>query len=112
MEYIVNHSKREIRSMCDITLSNIAEFIENEKWSAEDSYEFITIDDDEDESYSHLIDLINNSGFNIPDHYHPEFIFAQDYTADEYDAASSLLELYNPRTEVMWGENENGYNDY
>ena len=92
-----------------VTGETITDYVRSQGWSLEDSYNILVVETNEDAIYKHIIELIDELLFEIPEDDHPDFLFAQEMLSCQYDNLPSPG--YNHTTEVMWGEMENELDD-
>ena len=102
MDYLVNYTRGSIRMINGVTAETIAGFVVSQGWSLEDSYNILVVETNEDALYRHIIELIDELLFEVPEDEHPDFLFAQELMSADYDNLPSPT--YNHTTEVMWGE--------
>ena len=100
----MNYTTGSIRIINGVTEETIAGYVLSQGWSLDDNYNILVVETNEDALYKHIIELINELLFEVPEDEHPDFVFAQEMLSAAYDNLPSPT--YNQTTEVMWGEME------
>ena len=86
MEFVINHTRRQIRKLTNVSELDIDAFLNDNGWDGEDEADITTLNDDNNTVFDNIVSLIEDHDYHIPADCRDIFIFDQTQVSEAYDA--------------------------
>ena len=86
MEFVINHTHRQIRKLTDLSALDIEAFLNENGWDGEDESDIVILHEDDSNVFERVVSLIEDENYDIPDEDRGIFIFDQTAVSEAYDA--------------------------
>jgi len=109
MEFVINHTRRQIRKLTNVSELDIEAFLNENGWDGGDDADIAVLHEDTSYAFENVVSLIEDEGYDIPDEDRGIFIFDQTQLSEAYDAEYldegpiyEFLGWDNPGAEFDW----------
>lgn len=110
MEFVINHTRRQIRECTNVSETEIDSYIRQHGWDESDDAEVVALNDDSHETWYLIESLIQDSEYDIPEVFLGLFIpdqtqMSEDYDAQQEDSPTPIYEFPgwdNPGADFDW----------
>ena len=103
MEFVINHTRRQIRKLTNVSELDIEAFLNENGWNGEDESDIVTLHEDDSNVFERVASLIEDENYDIPDEFRGIFVLDQTAMSDAYDA--EYLEEDSPTYEFQGWDN-------
>ena len=103
MEFVINHTRRQIRKLTNVSDLDIEAFLNENGWNGEDESDIVILHEDDSNVFERVVSLIEDENYDIPDEFRGIFVFDQTAMSDAYDA--EYLEEDSPTYEFQGWDN-------
>ena len=95
MEFVINHTRRQIRKITNVSELDTETFVIENGWHADDDAEIAVVHDDNNGVFERMVSLVENENYDIADEYRDLFVFNEKMISDAYDAQQVDEESYD-----------------
>jgi hypothetical protein len=95
MEFVINHTRRQIRKLTNVSELDTEAFVTENGWHADDDAEIAVVYDDNNGVFERMVSLVENENYDIADEYRDMFVFNEKMISDAYDAQPVDEEPYD-----------------
>jgi hypothetical protein len=86
MEFVINHTRRQIRQLTNLSDLDIETFLIDNDWEGSDDADIMILHEDTTCAFERVVALIEDENYDIPDDIRGIFIFDQSALSEAYDA--------------------------
>ena len=86
MEFVINHTRRQIREFTNVSETDVDACMNLYGWEDTDDAEVVTLKDDSEEEWDTITRLIVDADYDIPEVFLELFVPDQTRMSEEYDA--------------------------
>ena len=86
MEFVINHTRRQIRKLTNVSELDIETFLINNGWEGSDDADIMILHEDTSYAFERVVALIEDENYDIPDDIRGIFIFDESAVSEAYDA--------------------------
>jgi len=86
MEFVINHTRRQIREFTNVSETDVDAYMSLYGWEDTDDAEVVKLKDDSQEEWDTIARLIVESDYDIPEVFLELFVPDQTRISEEYDA--------------------------
>jgi len=86
MEFVINHTRRQIRKITDVSELDIEAFLTDNGWNGEDEADIAVLHEGDTNVFDSIVSLIEVQDYDIPSDCRSIFIFDQTQVSEAYDS--------------------------
>jgi hypothetical protein len=103
MEFLINHTHKNIRCVSHIDDDRFEDTIKEWGWTTSDSYDFLDLVTDGTDAFDKILDWIENDKYSISEEDRHVFVYDYEDIADQYDEIMASQDGYSyDRGLVAW----------
>ena len=86
MEFVINHTRKQIRKITNLSELDIEAFVNENGWDGGDDSEIAVLHENNNGIFERMVSLVEDEDYDIPDEYRDVFVFDQTLISEAYDA--------------------------
>ena len=86
MEFVINHTRRQIRKLTNVSELDTEAFVIDNGWDAADDAEIAVLHENNNGVFERMVSLVENEDYDIPEEYRDVFVYTESMISDAYDA--------------------------
>jgi hypothetical protein len=102
MEFVINHTRKQIRKITNLSELDIEAFVIENGWAPGDDGEIAVVHEENNGVFERMVSLVENENYDIPEEFRDIFVYNETLMSQAYD--SQVLDE-DPCQEFMGWDN-------